>query len=263
MDILRTETLDQDLLLILFDRVPGNGEFQNGITLSPPGHQLSFEFGNGAWTPSSGQPQSVSQEWREVLITNYNAVTAINEEARSSSYPRNDNQPRGFDFENCALLTKDLANDALAATKIGSPSDPVSALLGTQLISGFPKLTIEDAPQSPPNDPTDVNLQRIGWNSVVQSEQLPANAASNALDGDNSTFWHSQYQGTNIPSNHDYKIDMRAVYQTSGLNYLPRQDGSPNGTITIALISTRYASNPDRQTRLIALASMVLSGIHL
>ena len=227
-EILRIETLDQDLLVILFDRVPGKGEFPHGITLSPPGHQLSFVFGR-TWDFSKQSP-SVTQEWRNVLVPNYNAVAAVGDEAGSIIYTRNDNQPKGFDFKHNLLLPQDLAKDASQAVQ-GISADPPSALLGSQLIAGFPKLIIHDAPESYPTPTVNVPIARIGWTCQVWSEQLPDYPGTNALDGDTNSLWHTQWD-PNIPdTSQDYEIDMRAIYSISGFTYLPRQDGSANGRI--------------------------------
>jgi galactose oxidase len=55
--------------------------------------------------------------------------------------------------------------------------------------------------------------------------------AGNVLDGDTATFWHSTYTPTGSPLPHSITIDMHATMDGSGFTYLPREDGSPNGTI--------------------------------
>jgi galactose oxidase len=73
-------------------------------------------------------------------------------------------------------------------------------------------------------------LPRTGWTATT-SDASPGSPASNALDGDAATMWHSQYEGTPAPLPHVITIDMQSVQDISGLRYLPRQDGTPNGTI--------------------------------
>ena len=51
------------------------------------------------------------------------------------------------------------------------------------------------------------------------------------FDGDESTFWHSQYTPTDDPLPHSITIDMKEVFNVNGLTYLPRQDGNQNGNI--------------------------------
>ena len=51
------------------------------------------------------------------------------------------------------------------------------------------------------------------------------------LDGNAASFWHSRFEGTPAPLPHTVTIDMKTAETISGLRYLPRQDGNPNGTI--------------------------------
>lgn len=60
------------------------------------------------------------------------------------------------------------------------------------------------------------------------------NAGANAIDQNNSTFWHSQYSPT-TPLPHAATLDLLVPTWISGFSYLPRQDnvdaGSRNGNI--------------------------------
>src|SRR5262249_35104720 len=56
-------------------------------------------------------------------------------------------------------------------------------------------------------------------------------AATNVLDGNGATFWHTERSPRAAPLPHTLVLDLGASYQVVGLRYLPRQDGSPNGTI--------------------------------
>ncbi|MBO0881192.1 MAG: discoidin domain-containing protein [Mycobacterium sp.] len=73
-------------------------------------------------------------------------------------------------------------------------------------------------------------LPRAGWTASADSQQS-GNAAGNALDGNGTTFWHSQYSPTAVPLPHSITIDMKSAQMVSGLSYLPRQDSILNGTI--------------------------------
>ncbi|NEO32815.1 MAG: PKD domain-containing protein [Symploca sp. SIO3C6] len=55
--------------------------------------------------------------------------------------------------------------------------------------------------------------------------------ASNAIDGDLSTFWHTQWYNQTDPLPHHIDLDLGSPLTISGLTYLPRQDGSENGHI--------------------------------
>jgi len=57
--------------------------------------------------------------------------------------------------------------------------------------------------------------------------------AALAVDGQLTTFWHTQYVSTAPPLPHTLTLDLGAVLWCDGLRYLPRQDpGQLNGTIT-------------------------------
>ena len=54
--------------------------------------------------------------------------------------------------------------------------------------------------------------------------------ASNVLDGNPATFWHSRYSGTLAQPPHEIALDLGARYAVTDLHYLPRQEGV-NGLI--------------------------------
>ncbi|WP_327258402.1 discoidin domain-containing protein [Streptomyces sp. NBC_01240] len=54
--------------------------------------------------------------------------------------------------------------------------------------------------------------------------------ATNAVDGDPDTFWHTQWSGTVAPMPHEITLDLGSNKPVTCLYYLPRQDG-PNGRI--------------------------------
>ena len=74
-------------------------------------------------------------------------------------------------------------------------------------------------------------LPRTGWTASADSQQSAAYAASNVLDGDGLTIWHTPFTGTVPPLPHSITIDMQGPHVVSGLSYMPRQDSSLNGTI--------------------------------
>jgi hypothetical protein len=56
-------------------------------------------------------------------------------------------------------------------------------------------------------------------------------AASNAIDGNPSTYWHTQWSPSSPGLPHNITLDLGSTKVVSGLKYTPRQDGCPNGTI--------------------------------
>jgi len=77
-------------------------------------------------------------------------------------------------------------------------------------------------------------VSQSAWKLIsVDSEETSAEDGHgiNAFDGLSSTFWHSKYTGGSAPLPHEIQIDLGATYNLTGLSYLPRQDGNPNGTV--------------------------------
>jgi hypothetical protein len=74
-------------------------------------------------------------------------------------------------------------------------------------------------------------LPKNGWVIVADSEEASTNPATNAIDGIVTTFWHSNLSGGSPPLPHTLTINLGGAIDVSALRYLPRQDGSLNGTI--------------------------------
>jgi lysophospholipase L1-like esterase len=77
-------------------------------------------------------------------------------------------------------------------------------------------------------------LPRSGWTATADTQETTAEngAASNVLDGNPSSIWHTQYSGVVSTLPHNIVIDMRSTSIVSQLRYLPRPaSGSANGTI--------------------------------
>ncbi|HZC72693.1 MAG TPA: discoidin domain-containing protein [Jatrophihabitans sp.] len=74
---------------------------------------------------------------------------------------------------------------------------------------------------------------------VVPQSQMTATAtsaqggypASNAIDGNESTLWHTSWSPRVYPPQ-SITLTLGGDYSVRGLLYLPRQDGNPNGVIT-------------------------------
>ncbi len=68
--------------------------------------------------------------------------------------------------------------------------------------------------------------------SAVDSQELTAEntPATNAIDGNPATFWHTQYGNPEPPPPHYITIDLGSARAVGGFVYTPRQDG-PNGRI--------------------------------
>lgn len=68
--------------------------------------------------------------------------------------------------------------------------------------------------------------------ATASSFQAGTNLPCYAIDGDHSSFWHTQYQPSAPPLPQSITLDQGSARTVSGLMYLPRQDGNTNGNIT-------------------------------
>ncbi|WP_156754907.1 discoidin domain-containing protein [Actinokineospora pegani] len=74
-------------------------------------------------------------------------------------------------------------------------------------------------------------LARAGWTATASDQETSSEngAASNVLDGDNSTIWHSRYStATALP--HSITLDLKQPTAVGGLLYRPRPSGA-NGRV--------------------------------
>jgi alpha-L-fucosidase len=77
------------------------------------------------------------------------------------------------------------------------------------------------------------SLSPTGWKVVAMDSQETAgedNTATNAIDGNVSTFWHTAWN-SDLALPHYLTVDMGRSHRVAGFTYLPRQDGNPNGTV--------------------------------
>ncbi|SDI03241.1 discoidin domain-containing protein [Winogradskyella thalassocola] len=68
----------------------------------------------------------------------------------------------------------------------------------------------------------------------VNSEELTSTqsgSSANAIDGDPSTIWHTEWNQTTTAYPHEIQIDLGEESSVMGLEYLPRQGVTLNGTI--------------------------------
>ena len=68
------------------------------------------------------------------------------------------------------------------------------------------------------------------WTATA-SDQSGGHPASNAIDGNNATFWESRLSPKTAALPHSFTINMHASKYVAGLTYLPRQDQSHEGDI--------------------------------
>ena len=101
---------------------------------------------------------------------------------------------------------------------------------GLQVTCGAPVATVPNGPWPKFVSPQDESASASSANAGYP--------ASNAVDGDLTTLWHSQFSPVHDPLPISYTIDLKSVQSVTGLTYQPRLDGDPTGTITGYTIET-------------------------
>jgi beta-galactosidase len=78
-------------------------------------------------------------------------------------------------------------------------------------------------PVQVPDEPTPIASEKytLLW---VDSEEHhnKRELAGNAIDGDRSTYWHTEYRDRQTSHPHELIIDLGNVYRVSGFGYVPR-----------------------------------------
>jgi hypothetical protein len=67
--------------------------------------------------------------------------------------------------------------------------------------------------------------------TATASSEARGHEAENAIDGDPTTFWHSNWAGTVARFPHELVVTLQKPSRITGLRLLPRQDGNHNGWI--------------------------------
>ena len=74
-------------------------------------------------------------------------------------------------------------------------------------------------------------IDKSAWKVISVDSYQGGNEANLAIDGNNSTFWHTAW-GSNEPKHpHTIVIDMATNYNVTAITYLARQDGNQNGMV--------------------------------
>lgn len=76
-------------------------------------------------------------------------------------------------------------------------------------------------------------IDSSGWTASADSQETVDETApaSQAIDGDTDTFWHSEWGEYDAPLPHYLQIDLGVAREITGFVYTPRQDGRDNGHI--------------------------------
>lgn len=69
------------------------------------------------------------------------------------------------------------------------------------------------------------------WRLVSADSQHAGNEGSKAFDNNLSTFWHTEYAGSEPACPHTLVVDMRKIYEVTAFTYTARTDGTANGMV--------------------------------
>ncbi|WP_404932886.1 discoidin domain-containing protein [Methylibium sp. Root1272] len=91
-------------------------------------------------------------------------------------------------------------------------------------------------------DATGVVIPRTGWTVVADSQETQGEngAATNAIDGSTTTFWHTQWQAASPPPPHTFTVNLGTARTVGGFKYLPRQNLSVG-----RIAGWRFLTSPD------------------
>jgi beta-galactosidase len=74
-------------------------------------------------------------------------------------------------------------------------------------------------------------IDKSAWKVISVDSYQSGNEAKMAIDGNNSTFWHTQWSPSEPTHPHTIVIDMATSYKVTAITYLARQDGNQNGMV--------------------------------
>jgi beta-galactosidase len=77
----------------------------------------------------------------------------------------------------------------------------------------------------------DLYINKAAWRLISADSQHSGNEATKAFDNNTSTFWHTEYSGSEPTCPHTLIIDMRKTYEVTAFTYTARTDGEVNGMV--------------------------------
>ena len=177
-ETLRLETLSSDVLLCLFDRLPGSSDFKEVVIQQPP-HQQRFAAGAELGLVDPGSVPTIKVEVRKLFDEtadpppdkdSWGGAVGTFQSSQHGSTPSNDKDgPTVYDFDLHSILPREYASACIATLtdpskntpkKQFSDTVPNAALLAYQLNDAIMKLTI-----TVNNDPNYNIATRPDWHA--------------------------------------------------------------------------------------------------
>jgi hypothetical protein len=151
-------------------------------------------------------------------------------------------QPRQYEYEEdcgdvleCELFSLDDQTTYYIAVRAYNWLGQLSDYSGETVLDGSP--VPEAEVYSIPH--IEMSLVRVDSEEIYGED----GRGENAIDGDPSSIWHTEYYNAKSAHPHEIVIDLGYDRQVCGFSYLPRQDGSYNGGIASYEF---YASTDDQ-----------------
>jgi len=69
------------------------------------------------------------------------------------------------------------------------------------------------------------------WKVISKSDELTNFPASNAIDDDETTMWHTHWETNTLPHPHHITVDLGEKLKVKGFYYLPRSGDNKSGTV--------------------------------
>ena len=123
------------------------------------------------------------------------------------------------------------AVNAVAPQSVGKPSSEGSTTFDGVSLDAIPQKQSTAAIVSSA-------INRGGWTVTCDTAQA-GTPCTNAIDGNNNTFWHSEYSPVLTQLPHYIRIDMGTAQLIESVTLEPRQDGNNNGHIGQHIIAIR------------------------
>ena len=181
LEVLRMETLDTDLILLLFDREPADFS-PKGITISPPEHQLSSMFGGAEGMDVNGR---LNIEWKQLSTVSSTPTVSV---TSSSTLTLHDPNNGIWDPDCRAIVPASFVSAAVAKTKF-SPDYAQAQTVAAQLVAMVPSLNILPAPsggyQGAPMPSTSLLSSKSSLNAPLQG---PSGPLKTTLPGTSSNY---------------------------------------------------------------------------
>jgi len=251
-----THNLNSDLRLLKVPfTAPSAGQYQLTVSSNPnvltPGYWMLFAV-NGAGVPSVAKVIQVVSSGAPSVTNPGAQSTALN---TAVSLPISASDPNGdpLSYTATGLPTGLAINSSTGliagtATAVGTYQVAVNVSDGANITNitfvwavfqpgttRYVKLeALSEVSGNPWTSVAELNLldgngaliNRAGWTITADSQETAGESgqATNALDGNPATIWHTQWQAANPVHPHWLVVNLGAASTVSGFRYLPRQD---------------------------------------